>query len=65
MIKYVSLIVFIAMGAWSVDINRKQHNEIVSLQLDLEEVKQHTNILAGKIKIQDYQIEVLTHMNEK
>ncbi len=57
-------LIFFSLGGltWNLHSNQDLKNQIVQLSLDKEEIKQHTDILAGIVKTQQYQIDVLAGM---
>lgn len=57
------IVVLVKTGIATEEPTLKMRKEIVSLQLDYEELRKHTEILASIISVQQYQLDVLTEKN--
>lgn len=58
--KLMAAILLLLIVAGQGFVSLRQRNEIIKLQMDRDEVKIHTDMLAQIIKVQQYQIDVLS-----
>jgi hypothetical protein len=64
----IALIVMVAWGMWYERHIRRESSiraEIIQLTLDKEEIKKHTDLLAGIVRDQQFQIDTLIEMVDK